>query len=289
MKIIYKNANWREGESSSDVLGVVEHTDHPEVLIPFQKNGHAASYIAKKFSGNHNTIIWEVVDVVLNGDIVEVLLVGMVSPSSLATQAEKVKQSVNRLVSNFCLVDVDFGHKASLASSGGIIGDNTWDISTHLPTEIYKKRPCVVLSVDGNRIQIVPLTTSERATQDNFHVEVSVSSFSGLSSHYKSKPSYILTKMIQTVSAFRVYPPKLETGKYPLNSKRYKLCSTDKTNLLKNLASIYSHVLVQEHEVLEMRLERLSTERRNLLEAKAESDRNALMQKHRGLQSKVAG
>ncbi len=279
MNIVYKNAKWREGDSATDILGEVEHTNVHEMLIPFYENGHAVSYIARKFSDYQHITIWEVVNVVLNGGTVEVSLIGTESPLSLAAQAEKMNQRIHRLVSNFCLVEVDFGYKANLGGAGGIVGENTWDVSTHLPYEMYKKRPCVVLAIDGKRIQVVPLTSSERVTSDNSHVEVSASSFNGLHSRYKNKPSYILTKMIQTVSAFRVYPPKLDSGKFATNCQSYKLCSDDKNSLLKKLASIYSYALVQEHEKLEIRFARLSTERNKLLASKAESDHNALTKK----------
>ena len=279
MKIIYKNANWREGDSDTDILGIVEHTDFHEMLVPFYENGHAVSYISRKFNDYQHITIWEVVDVVFNGNTFEVSLIETVSPSSLAAIAEKRNQKINKLVSKYCLVEVDFGHKANLGGVGGIVGNNTWDVSTHLPAEMYKKRPCVVLDIDGSRIQVVPISTSVRTEADNFHVELTAPSFNKLHSRYRSKPSYILTTMIQTVSAYRVYPPKLATRKFAPSCNPYKLCSADKANLLKKLTLIYGHALVQENEALERRLDRLSTERGKLLESKAENDRNALRNK----------
>lgn len=193
-------------------------------------------------------VIWEVVGVVYNGKTIEISLIGAASASSLADQAKKRNQSVNKLVSKYCLVEVDFGHKVNSGGIDGVIDVNKWDMSTHLPTEMYKKRPCVVLAIEGNCIQVVPLTTAEHATPDKYHVEVTASSFNNLHSRYKNKSSYLLTKMIQTVSAYRVYPPKLNSGKFASSCNPFKLCSADKTSLLKALASIYSYELVKEHE-----------------------------------------
>ncbi|VAX00606.1 hypothetical protein MNBD_GAMMA22-3010 [hydrothermal vent metagenome] len=278
MKIIYKNANWRDGDSSSNVLGVVEHKNIPEVLIPFHKDDHASSFIAKKFIDNDSTIIWEVVDVVHTDVTIEVSLAGINSPTSLATQAKNMNRKVTSLVSPYCLVEVDFGHKTNLAGAAGITDVNTWDMSTHLPAEMYKKRPCVVLAIDGNRVQVIPISTSERAASDYFHIKLTMPSFNKLHSRYKSKPSYILTKMVQTVSAYRVYPPKLVNGKFAPNCNPNKLCSADKANLLKMLSSIYSKGLVEKNISLEKQIDRLNVERRSLLNTKVESERSALTQ-----------
>lgn len=254
-------------DEDEEQLGKVSHSSFHKVLIPFFEENGPSSFIYRHFSGNATTT-WAVKDVSVEGSDVTIKLSDAGSSTSIGRMAEgNNKGNANRLITKYGVVEVDFGHKASVLSIGDQVPvNNTHCAGSHLPGELYKRRPCIVLSVSADRVQVMPLTTKDNAP-DPASIELSERSFSRLNGKYTSASCHTLPRMIQTVSSHRVYPPMLQNGTFPTKCSQYTLCSADKEALKASLASIYSSELEHSHEVLKIQLEQLRKEKASIFNA----------------------
>jgi hypothetical protein len=146
----------KEGEFT---LGEVNYSDFDEVLIPFYDESAAETFITKNFSNDAN-ISWKVEGIQYSAAEIDISLAKVKQTDSLGVAASKINASPNKVVGQFNIVEVDFGHKVSAVNPQGHLARSIMCSASHLPSELYKKRPCIVLSVNGDRIQVMPLTTS---------------------------------------------------------------------------------------------------------------------------------
>lgn len=253
----------RFSEKGGEALGEVKYSDFDEVLIPYYDENSAETFITKNFANDAN-ISWKVENIQLSDAEIDISLVKVKQTDSIGLAATKGNATPNKVVGQFNIVEVDFGHKVSAVDSQGQLGRSVLCSGSHLPSELYKKRPCVVLSVNGDRIQVMPLTTSSNSN-DPESIEISEESFAKLHAKYTEKTCRTLPRMIQTVSSYRVYPPLLKDGSFPVRCFPYKLNSKDKSSLKEQLAKHFGAELIEDYEVLKRAEGQLRHERGALL------------------------
>lgn len=259
MRLIYLND---EGEQ----LGEVEHSSFHKLLVPFFSENGPRTYIYRHFSSTA-TYTWSVRDLTVKDNVVTIQLSDAEISKSIGRMAEGNNgNNANRLIKQYGLVEVDFGHKSSVFSVGESLASNTRCADSHLPGELYKRRPCIVLSVSAERVQVMPLTTKGHSS-DPASIELSAQSFVRLNGKYTQLPCHTLPRMIQTVSSYRVFPPMLNNGTFPTQCSKYALCSSDKLSLKGSLASLYSADLENEFGLLTMQLDSLKKEKSSIFNA----------------------
>lgn len=254
---------WKQDDCA---LGEVKYTDFNEVLIPYHDENAAETFIIKSFSGDGN-ISWKVEGIQFAESEIDISLAEVKHTDSIGLMASKGSSSPNKIVTRFNIVEVDFGHKVSAIDSQGQLGQSVLCSASHLPSELYKKRPCIVLSVNGDRIQVMPLTTSPNSG-DPESMEVSKESFAKLHAKYTERTCRTLPRMIQTVSSYRVYPPMLKGNSFPVTCFAFKLCSDDKAEMKLRLARHYGSDVVADFEALKQSHSQLKHERGALLTTK---------------------
>ena len=167
------------------------------------------------------------------------------------------------------MVDVDFGHHSSVLTHTSVDDDNSEYLSTLLEAELHKRRPCIVLSKEGNTVQVLPLSTNRH--KDEFAINPDI--FSGLASRYNGKTSYALPQLIQTVSPLRVFPLLMGDYKAATLSNRRMLGADDRKFiddlLINHVSPTISRTVTQQ----EARLKTLGQERSAQLVSNTELNR----------------
>ena len=238
-------------------LGLVTKEGIAESLLPWFKLGQHRVYINKHFSGHEGLLVWEIIDIHTSPGHIRVTLRSETSvPLSFGTffGSQNIKNP-SRVLRDFSVVDVDFGHKSFLTNATIPLKENERYVNSILPGELHKKRPCLVLSTSlrWQTAQVIPLTT--RPPDHGVKaVEIPASSFGKASQRYREKPSYALIEMITSVSWLRMYPIRNQEGKFKHNNPLL-LPSDSKKALCGALAtSIYPEFtkdLEQAHKTLE--------------------------------------
>lgn len=260
MKVIFKDTDEQE-------LGKIEHISFGTILIPAFKEDAHDMFLKYKFLGYEETLVWQVLSVVTNVEecTVEVVLRAAHSVSSVAEFAKEQVKKVEFYIKEFQIVEVDFGFYSSLFLHDGTLKPNDLFNSALLPGEMHKRRPCITLKAKGNRIQVIPLSTATPNDGDKLCIPISHESFRELASRYRSKNSYAILNMIQTVSAHRVHPPRNMNNKFEHKYHLYKLNSSDKTLLKQGLEEQYTQWSVAEKKSLEKAKNDLSHEKMKLI------------------------
>lgn len=254
---------------SGDEVGALEHSGISEILLPaFSEDGHDI-FLSSKFEARPGVRRWLVENVSCSGNTLEV---GITASSrvaiSLLEYAANQSKHPEVYLSKFRIVEVDFGFYSNCFSvSDRSLTKNNWNTSALLPGEMHKRRPCIVVGHGGNRVQVIPMTTSNVAPQNPKKIRMSEASFSGMHRRYLESTSCALLDMVQTVSAGRVFPPQAPDGKHYPKYAQYKLCSTDKAAIVSAMAGQYNSEIQLEKVALEQRLERLEEEKRRLVQA----------------------
>lgn len=258
MRIVFKeNAKGVE-------LGVTQHTDIVDAFIPsFTKDKHEV-FINRKFASQPDVLSWRIIDIVTDEGTVDILLEPSVSPLSLATYSEGQKKKPNFYLRKFQLVDVDFGFHFDIVKPCGTTANNNYKLSALLPGELHKRRPCIILSTEKNRVQVLPMSTKPGNVSSPYHIEISAPSFRNMNERYSEKSSFALLKMVQTVSVNRVFPPKDIHGKCEPHYSKYKLTHADKLKIEQALSEQYSEEANSEIKNLTSRLEALNKEKHSL-------------------------
>jgi uncharacterized protein YifN (PemK superfamily) len=261
MRIVFK------GNDEGNELGITQHTDIVDAFIPsFKKEKHEV-FINRKFASQPDILSWRIIDIVTAEGKVEILLEPSAYPLSLATYSKGQKKVPKFYLRKFQIVDVDFGFHFDIVKSCGTKTNNNYKLSALLPGELHKRRPCIILSAEGNRVQVLPMSTKSRNGISRHHIEISSQSFSNMNRRYSDSPSFALLQMVQTVSVNRVFPPKDVHGKCEPHYSQYKLTQTDKLKIEQALSDQYSDVINNEIENLTSRLDTLNKEKKSLLEA----------------------
>jgi uncharacterized protein YifN (PemK superfamily) len=249
-------------------LGLVQRDNILEVLVPaFQANTHNV-FMSKRFHAHPNVVQWKVEYVYHDNGTTYVFLNPIQDqPLSFAQYAKTQSKKESFYLRPFQIVDVDFGFPSNIYDSTGDKGKNQHYSSTLLPGELYKRRPCIVLSKDGPVAQVIPLTTKNGSNTDPKRVPISKKSFDSLSSRYRQKNSFALVHLIQTVSASRIFPPKLINGSYSRNYAGHEITKDDKASIELALAKLHSNKVITNREILENQLARETEQKLKLLDA----------------------
>ncbi|WP_028875600.1 hypothetical protein [Teredinibacter turnerae] len=271
--------------SDEKILGEIVHTNFSSILVPFFEEGAVNTYIYRKFSSSNHEI-WRIMEFGFNGEELKFKIqeAGSLSPKSLGLLAREQNSSIKKIVANFNIVEADFGCRISKYESDGGVADNESCTASHMRSELYKRRPCIVINVGVDRIQLLPLTTKSGSIEAH-SMEVNEQSFSKLNKKYRVKTSRTLPNMIQSVSSFRVFPPMLADGKFPTCCFNYKLCETDRLELSNNLAAIFSSPLERKSKLDDIKIQRLEKEKSGLFRTNIELKDN--LSSYEELKSKV--
>ncbi len=260
MKVVYLK------EEDGSQLGQVEHTSFDRIMIP-AKTEFYDIYIKQVFASegkSKNT--WRVVEVKPEGGVVTISLQESDSVTSVAEFAKAQSKSIAHYTKEFRIVEVDFGFHSNLISNDGSIGKNYHNSYSLLPGEMHKRRPCITLKTKGDQVQVIPLTSRVPNQSDKLSVPISSASFRKMAPRYSAKNSYALINMIQTVSAYRVHPPRGDNFNFEHNYHLYRLDVSDKNAVKEALSEQYSEQLVQDKRLGDAKNEQLSHERARLLD-----------------------
>lgn len=223
-------------------IGEIVHTNIENVVTPYFNKQEKPSRIFQRFNGHRNDN-WMVLDLkIINSDIAISIIpespaksLGCIIDNNRRGQG---RRGANSVVTKYALVDVEFSHKQNSVSASGQLTENTWKIQGHLPGELHKRRPCIVLSIEDDNLEVIPLST---VPDDDslLRFKLSDSAFSGLHPSYSDSVSYAVTRLKQTVSLYRVFPLKEKDGKYKLQCHGNRINKGDKNKLHNALTTQY--------------------------------------------------
>lgn len=236
-------------------LGSVQRDNILEVLIPKYTDAHNV-FMSKRFHSHPNVVQWKVEYVFQYQSEINVFLKPVKNqPLSFAMYAKTQSKKVSFYLRPFLVVDVDFGFHSMVYNVSGENGDNNNYSSTLLPGELYKRRPCIILRADGMAAQVIPLTTQRKSKSDPKCIPISKESFDKLFFRYREKDSSALIHMVQTVSASRIFPPKLLNGSYSRSYLDQKITSDDQAKIELALAELHSKKAITDREILSRQLD----------------------------------
>lgn len=246
-------------------LGTVQRDNILEVLIPKYNDAHNV-FMSKRFNSYPDVVQWKVEYIFQYQSVINVFLKPVTDqPLSFSMHARKQSKKETFYLRPFFVVDVDFGFHSKVYNVDGEKGDNNNYSSTLLPGELYKRRPCIVLRAEGNTAQVIPLTTQRKSESDPKCISISEESFDKLSFRYRKKKSSALIHMIQTVSANRIFPPKLINGSYSRSYLDQKITNEDKEKIELALAELHSKKVIAEREILLRQLDNEKTQKFKVL------------------------
>ncbi|MCS6129981.1 hypothetical protein G3485_23155 [Shewanella baltica] len=263
--------------ADSRELGSETFSGFNEVLIPDFNDQKHDVYLRKIFTSEPNVELWKIEDYKESGTDVEFYVLPQKHSTSLGVSALSQNQKISHYIdaNKYQLVEVEFGIQQDIMTLQGRTGKNTLNSSALFPGELYKKRPCILLSSSGDRAKIIPLT-SDGSRSDPKQMYVDPQAFKGLQSRYTLKQDgsprdcYALVDIIQTVSTFRIHPMRLSGGNFSLGYNRNCLTSNDIKDLRTKLAKIHADDILTENVKLNLRLESQNKERKKLVGKKSE-------------------
>ncbi|ENO2186942.1 type II toxin-antitoxin system PemK/MazF family toxin [Vibrio sp. 2art] len=197
---------------TTDELGREECQGITEVLFPdinYEKNSHVMT-ITKMFVGQPHCR-WQVKSVEHpKDDEINVYLEPRIpsEPEVFLSQTHKVKRSVISQLRKGTLVEVDYGYIPSVKKSSGDTKSNKRYPDSRQSGEMHKRRLAIVVKASGNRVQIVPVSSSIPPAGDRACFELDRASLEKLI-HYndENKQSFAICSMIETISLTRILPP----------------------------------------------------------------------------------
>lgn len=250
-------------------LGNRSYEGIPTTVIPTYNPQAHDVFLTKVFDQGKGKSNWRIDNVNFTTNGVEIFLKGFNALDSVENYARKQNKKVGVLLRKHFIVEVDFGHQSSLFHSNGGTTDNTSRTDALMPGEMHKKRPCIVMKVKKNAVTVIPLTTKNY--NDPNHLKLSANSFNNMHERYKEKASFASLDKIQTVSACRIFPPRdVSSGQYKNTYHRYKLCSSDATEVDNKLAAMYNSALVTQCQQMTSSLASVRAEKSRLLTANSE-------------------
>lgn len=198
------------------VLGTEVHSDIEEVLLPLSPN-KSPIFFTKKFLG-HPEYRWEVKEVL---NVQQGKTVTFVVRLTRRQQVEKEfylknivarqNRGIRRVLHEWSLVEVEFGHALCIGKTGGQFRSNKRYADTVQLHSMPKRRLAIVVHViprqNEDLLQVIPISSQQPTNTDKASVEVT----SQLSTmhHYKQR-SWAICRMIQTVTASRVLAPSVQ-------------------------------------------------------------------------------
>jgi len=260
MELIFK-------DSDDNILGRVKHSDFLETLIPaFSPDAHDM-FLKHVFASKPSVTNWQINRLEVKNGSVDIYLVEFDSPSSIVDFAKSQNKKASYYIKPYRIVEVDFGFYSDIFSRNGSIIENSRAGLGLLKGEMQKRRPCIVLEEKGNCVQVIPMSSKKIECADPLAIKISPESFTKMAPRYTENDSHALLGMIQTVSVFRVFPPRNENFKYEHKYNLYKLSETDKESIQKALSKQYSQSMNRRFNILDDRFKKLSQEKSRILDA----------------------
>lgn len=255
----------------STTLATIVFESFQHILIPDFKPKRHSVFLRQSFEG-HEGALWKVDSLDIDELAVSISLTELESPKSVGLFAkEQAKKPATILrTGQYQLVEVEFGCQQDQLDANSQRKRNEKNPLALMPGELHKKRPCIVISCDDDKVQIIPLTSQGCDTNPK-QLAISEASFSGLSKRYTEKNSHALVSMMQTVSAFRVYPMKNANGRYDYRFQSSKLDRADKAALKEKLGKLYASSTITDLQNEQRRNSQLSQEKARLLDTLAKS------------------
>ena len=185
---------------------------------------------------------------------------------SLKELSKNEKKGIEYFIKPYFLIDVNFGYYNSIMDTESLeCFDNKNFFNKIISGEMHKLRPSIVLQSCGNLVQVLPLTTDGTRILNKEKQKISLNYMKKLNIHYKGEV-YALPHMIQTISSYRVHPPKNIHGKRKNSYHEYQLNTTDKNRINMILAEQYNKNIVLDNKILKESKDKISHEKRKLLE-----------------------
>lgn len=197
-------------QNGRTLLGTETASDGMQLMIPNWSTAGPKVTITKFFKG-HPSHRWLVTKVDPNPNagtntpIWEVDLEPWTDCVGEEFLAQTRKWRRNLHLRSGTLVEVDFGHIQLVTKVPKPRSNKRYPDTVQDP-EMHKRRLCIVLFHDKNRVQVVPLSSKEPEDSRGVGFELPVGELNKLQSY--NDPCYVLPDMIQTVSARRILPPK---------------------------------------------------------------------------------
>lgn len=250
-------------------MGEVEYSSISEMLVP-SYDGSYEYFIKQKFQSRPMESTWQIRRIERPQNNILIIVDPISVPVCVTKHAASQQQKVNNLLTEFAIVEVDFGFYSNTLNINGDEEKNHSNTTTLMKGEMHKRRPCVLLKINQFTAQVIPLTSNPKRINYHLDIKVDLSKIAALNDRYKID-SFALIEMIQTVSHDRIFPPKASDGKYKHNYFKYKLIKEDKEAIKVGLASQYNSGANSVVSDLTDKVTKLSEERRRLFKTNTES------------------
>ncbi|MGE0013299.1 MAG: hypothetical protein AB7S62_13820 [Azoarcus sp.] len=197
--------------AEEELLGVERFEGIQEKLIPgYNEEGHKVS-ITKFFAGrdDHRWLVKYLVHVSDSETSVYLEAWKNNRREEFLSQTQKSNRSVISKLQFGTLVEVEFGFIPSVKKLNGDVRSNKRYPDTIHKGEMHKRRLCVVVKADSQRVQVVPVTSQAPGSFGDLSVcQISDASLADLIGYNDPAiPSYAICRMIKTVALTRVLPP----------------------------------------------------------------------------------
>lgn len=265
---------FKDNDDTQNLLGE-EILVNIEEFLCYEIEENKKIFINKKFS-RFTCYRWKllaVIDVETDSFVRSVNIILAELPSKdeeYLTQTLKKNKAagrggINQLLYKGKIVEVEFGHYFSIYKANKKVRTNKRYTSTVQNGEMHKRRLAIVIKVQRNMVQVVPITSKE-PTNINDKSCFKLESNTLRETVYFSEDisSWVICPMIQTVSASRILPVEIKAryrnkGEYPRNnSYKLKISKVDTINLEKallhavNLSEYYDYYLKNKELVNEL-------------------------------------
>lgn len=202
------------GATTYESLGVETHQDIDEVMLPSNPESGSPIFLTKKFSGN-DEYRWQVQSVCQRASNPSAEYLVTLSrrkqvpkecylKNILASRGDRVRKVIHQ----WALVEVEFGHSLTVGKANGDIKSNKRYADTIQLYSMPKRRLAIVIQVierpQEDLLQVVPISSKRPFANDRSAVEVTADLVNLV--HYQ-KRSWAACKMIQTVTASRIIAP----------------------------------------------------------------------------------
>jgi uncharacterized protein YifN (PemK superfamily) len=218
----------------SHILGTESYENISETLIPALPAARPAKaphpvFLTKRFLHIEHHV-WRLEDIEIvpsDGSAAAVFSIYItrhcVSKEEFLYQTLKKNPavSINRLLRQGTLVEVDYGFVQQTAQSTAMLKSNKRYMDTLLNAEMHKRRLAVVVKViSRNLVQVVPVTSQPAAPGDRSSFRLDQSTVDKMPRYkHSGKDCHVICSMLESVSIQRVLPPasyfKNSTGRNP--------------------------------------------------------------------------
>jgi len=116
--------------------------------------------------------------------------------------------SLSKIIQSGTVVEVDYGFIQTIGREDGLLKTNKRYSDTLQKGEMHKRRLAVVVRVNRNVVQVAPVTSDPQSPNDKTTFQLSRETLDQLTVWGSSgKQSWVISSMIESVSASRILPP----------------------------------------------------------------------------------